>query len=165
MGLWGLFEETELKAGGQDKNYQALSSSHLYHCNAPAQPWGTWPALLGPCWDSMWPTPHPAPIGPYRPSTSKCTIRNHQQVRRCIVRLLLSLGIKTDRTTQSGSVLPECREAIPLHEQHLISVNLSFFSPRYESGKESFFPESTGHGTFLRDGLRLHGRVLSMNFF
>ena len=134
------FKKIELKASGQDKNYQTLPDS--LQCPAPTLKNLAY-SFLPPTRKGKWPTPHPAPIGAiYAPQpTSKYTGRpylspNNQQVNRSITRPLLSpWAIKIEwPPTRVGSpwLLGSCPAALAVSP---ISINSSFFSLHYESGK------------------------------
>ena len=104
VGLQGPFKEIELKASGQDKNHQSLSLSHPSHCLPPSPTLSNLAySFLPPTRKGMWPTPHPTPTGSHMTSTNQqvhCKTPlspTSQQVSRCILRPLLSLGYKNTR--------------------------------------------------------------------
>ena len=78
------------------------------------------PHLPAPTRKGMWPTPHPTPIGgPLSPT--------HQQVSRCILRPLLSLGYKNRHNHTPRVSSPCSAESRPTGlTLSLASINLPF---------------------------------------
>ena len=135
MGLQGPFKEIEIKASGQDKNYQTLTIAPPISLSCPL-PHLELPGLLlpAPYQEPYVATPHPAPIGPYMPPTNQQVYRKtplsptNQQVSRCILSPLHSpWAIKTDRIRCLGSALPKYQEVILMCQQHLLSQETTFF--------------------------------------
>ena len=84
----------------------------------------------------MWPTPYstPIPIGAlYTPTNQQVYSKTplfptNQQVNRCILRPLLSLGYKSKQDQKSGSALPDYQEIHPTAlAASLLSINSSLF--------------------------------------
>ena len=105
------------------------------------------PCLLlpAPTRKGMWPTSHPAPIGALQAPTNHQVYPKtplsptSQQVSRCIIRPLLSLGYKNRHDHAPGVGSPRSSGSCPaMLAAPLISINSSFTSPCYESGKLFF---------------------------
>ena len=118
------------------------------------------PCLLlpAPTRKGMWPTSHPAPIGALQAPTNHQVYPKtplsptSQQVSRCIIRPLLSLGYKNRHDHAPGVGSPRSSGSCPaMLAAPLISINSSFTSPCYESGKLFFWPACTDHDKTQRE--------------
>ena len=117
----------------------------------------------------MWPTPHPAPLGPYTPPTNQQVYLKtplspvNQQVSWCILRARLSLGYKNRHTHRLRVVSPSSSASCPtVLIAFLFSINSSFFSPQYKSRNSSDPCAQTMtvcFGVFLEYAVDVHWRT------
>ena len=101
IGFQAPFKEREVKASGQDKDHQTLSSPHGSRCNAPSSTFKQ-PGLLPPVptRKAICPPPPLTPTDQYMPKLPASICKTsfsptNEQVSRCLLSPRLSLGYKS----------------------------------------------------------------------